>query len=531
VTTPPTSAALADFRVDGALGFWEIAAVRPDRVAVVAADGAETTFGELRARADAVAAGLIGLGLSAGDTVALVMANEPAFLTVQLATSQIGMYLTPVNRHLTALEIAYILDNSDAAVLVTAGVPVALVAEAADLAGLPPERRFAVGCAPGFRDFGELAGPAATGSSPASFSRRVGDTMLYSSGTTGRPKGVRRALRDMTPEQSLSRGLPLMRARYGMPPGPGTHLVVAPLYHAAPNGFALMALHLGQTLVLMDKWDAEQALALVQRYGVTSTHMVPTMFHRLLALPHSVRNSCDLSSLEYVVHAGAPCPVLDKQRMLEWWGPIIFEYYSSTEGGGTAVGPQDWLRHPGTVGRAWPDAEVRILDGAGDEVPAGTVGGVYFHNDTVFEYHKDPEKTAAARHGVFYTAGDLGHLDQDGWLFLSDRRGDLIISGGVNIYPAEVEEALLSHPAVADVGVIGLPDPEWGATVHAVVQPTEDAVAGDDLADEILRFCADRLARFKRPRTLEFRPVPRTLTGKLSRSALRRAVLGEGTDR
>lgn len=513
---------LAPFRVDGAIGFWDIAEVRPDMVAIVDADGGETSFGELKSWSNSIAALLIEIGLQPGDTVGLIMSNEPAFLAVQLATSQLGLYLTPPNWHLSASEIEYILSDSDARVVI-AGTEFADVAtEVADAVGLPADRRFASGAVPGFHNINDL--PTAGAVDPAR--RMNGQTMLYTSGTTGRPKGVRRPLSEVTPEQVLAVALPLTSQRFGWPAGPGSHLVVAPLYHAAPNGFTMMALHYGHTVVLMQKWTPEDCLRLTERYRITASHMVPTMFHRMLALPAETRSAYDLSSLNYVVHAAAPCPVHEKWAMLEWFGPVIYEYYAMTEGGGTSIRPEDWVKHPGTVGQPWDGVDIKVVGPDAQELPAGEVGLIYIRNDDGFAYYKDPQKTADARLGDYFTPGDMGYLDSDGWLFLADRRSDLIISGGVNIYPAEIEAALLEHPAVVDVGIIGLPDPNWGSVVHAAVEPDPALAADGTLADELMAFCREKLAAFKCPKTLEFRDLPRTPTGKLSRSALRREILG-----
>ncbi|MFJ9173808.1 AMP-binding protein [Streptomyces sp. NPDC102360] len=516
----------APFRIDSALGFWEIASVRPDRVAVVDPEGRETTFGELRRWSDALSHGLRSLGLTTGDTVALVMGNASAFLAVQLATSQLGLYITPINRHLTGPEIGYILGDSDAKVLIAGAEFAEVAGRAADIAGLPVDQRFTDDAVSGFRNLTELSEVAAGASVAAPAHRRFGGRMLYTSGTTGRPKGVRKPLPDAIPERVLAHQLPTVTRQNGWPPGDGAHLVVAPLYHAAPNSHAMHALHIGNTVVLMEKWLPELMLQLIPRYRITSTHMVPTMFHRLLALTEDVRAAYDLSSLNYVVHGAAPCPVHEKHAMLRWWGPIIWEYYASTEGGGTSVSPTEWLEHPGTVGRAWEGAAVKVLDDSGNEAQPGVVGTVYLLGGGGFEYFKDPQKTEAARRGDFFTPGDMGHLDQDGWLYLADRRSDLIISGGVNIYPAEIEAALLAHSAVADVGVVGLPDDDFGSRVHAVVQLADGAIASDALVQTLMEFSEDRLAKFKRPRSLEFRALPRTPTGKLSRIALRQELLG-----
>jgi long-chain acyl-CoA synthetase len=293
----------------------------------------------------------------------------------------------------------------------------------------------------------------------------------------------------------------------------------------------MAALHFGQTVVLMDKWDAETNLRLIEQHKVTAVHFVPTMFHRMLRLPDETRASYDLSSLRSVVHASAPCPPDVKRAMLDWLGPIVWEYYSSSEVGGTRVSPQEWLDRPGTVGRPFPDAQMRILDDDGNDVPTGTPGLVYFKLATQFEYKGDPGKTAAARHGEFVTVGDIGYVDDGGYLFLCDRAAETIISGGVNVYPAEIEAALLTHPAVAEAAVIGVPDPEWGESVKAVIQLNEGAAASPELEAELIEHCRSRLARFKAPRSVDFvETVPRNPSGKLLRRVLR-APYWEGHDR
>jgi long-chain acyl-CoA synthetase len=273
----------------------------------------------------------------------------------------------------------------------------------------------------------------------------------------------------------------------------------------------------------MERFDAEGALRLVERHRVTTTHMVPTQFHRLLLLPEEVRRRYDTSSLRHVLHAAAPCPVDVKRRMLEWWGPVIYEYYGATEGGGTLVGPEEWLARPGTVGRAWGGgAEVRILDDEGKELPPGEIGTVYLKVLQDFRYEGDPEKTRASRRGDFFTVGDVGYLDADGYLFLCDRKIDMIISGGVNVYPAEVEAALFAHPKVGDAAVFGIPDPEWGERVLAVIEPAPGVAPGPELAAELLDFCRSRLAHYKCPRSVEFSAaLPRDPNGKLYKRRLR----------
>jgi long-chain acyl-CoA synthetase len=273
----------------------------------------------------------------------------------------------------------------------------------------------------------------------------------------------------------------------------------------------------------MDKWTPEEALALIERYRITATHMVPTMFHRLLKLPEAERNRHDLSSLKSVIHAAAPCPVETKHKMMQWWGPVIYEYYAATEGGGAYVKPKDWLAHPGTVGKPFPGAVLKIIDEAGNELPAGDVGTIYMGSPIgEFEYYKDADKTEKARHGNLFTVGDVGYLDPDGWLFISDRKTDMIISGGVNIYPAEIEALLHQHPKVADVAVFGVPDEDWGESVKAVVEPLPGVPTGPELAEELTVYCRQNLASYKVPRSIDFREaLPRLPTGKLYKRLLR----------
>jgi long-chain acyl-CoA synthetase len=287
--------------------------------------------------------------------------------------------------------------------------------------------------------------------------------------------------------------------------------------------FAGSAIHTGHVLVMMDKWTPEQMLHLIDKYRVTNTHMVPTQFVRLLTLPEEVRARYDVSSLRHMIHAAAPCPPDVKRQMIEWWGPVIDEYYAASEGGGTYVLASEWLERPGTVGRAWPFSEIVILDDDGNELPAGQSGTVYMHMKTGnFEYYKDKDKTAKSRKGRFFTVGDIGYLDDDGWLFLSDRKTDMIISGGANIYPAEIESELIMHPKVADVAVFGIPHDDWGEEVKAVVEPVEGAEGGPELEAEILAWCRDRLAKYKTPRSIGFTDeMPRDPNGKLYKRKLR----------
>ncbi len=346
--------------------------------------------------------------------------------------------------------------------------------------------------------------------------------MTYTSGTTGRPKGVRRAVGQVAPEVAFGQQA-LFLSLFGIFPGSsGVHLVVAPLYHTAVINFASNHLHLGHTVVLMDKWTPEGMLQRIERYGVTNSHMVPTHFVRLLKLPDEVRKQYDVSTMSHAIHGAAPCPVEVKAAMLDWWGPCIYEYYAASEGGGTLATPQQWLERPGTVGNAWPISEIRILDESSQPCPADTPGTVWIRmGDHRFEYHKDPGKTEDAWLEGFFTVGDFGYLDEDGYLFLCDRKSDMIISGGVNIYPAEIEAVLIAHPKVIDVAVFGIPDEDWGEQVKAVVEPT-DGVAREGLVAELMAYCEERLARYKQPRSIDFiDEMPRDPNGKLYKRKLR----------
>jgi long-chain acyl-CoA synthetase len=513
------SAAPADL---ASVGVHVLAAAEPDRRAIITPNGEVVTYGQLAAQANRVARALQSLGLTAGDVVAAAIRNGREFVELVIATGQVGMYLVPINTWLAPPEKNYIVNDSGAKVLVADAEYATGIDAGALLA------RFIVdGAATGWRPYGEL-GSGESADLPER--RTVGALMGYTSGTTGRPKGVKRTLPPIDPEEGVRRSVVPAIAAYGMAPGEGVHLVCSPLYHAAPGGHAMTFLQAGHTLLIHRRFDAEQTLRAIEQHGVTSSHMVPTHFHRLLQLPPETRARHDVSSLRVLLHAGAPCPVEIKRQMIDWVGPIVWEYLGATEGMVSRVSPGEWLAKPGTVGRPATGVTVRILDDEGREQPAGEVGTIYFGQTgqaTVFEYHNDPEKTAANRVDGLVTVGDIGYLDGDGYLFLLDRRTDLIVSGGVNIYPAEIEQALILHPAVQDVAVIGVPDPEWGQSVLAVVQPVEGAAPGPDLAAELRAFGDHRLASFKRPRRIEFvSEFPRTESGKLQRRVLRDAHQG-----
>jgi len=503
-----------------ALGFWKIAAENPDHVALVDADGTQTRAGDLLASVNQLAHGLRALGLEQGDAVAVVLPNSREVFEVYLAAMQIGLYYTPINFHLTAPEIAYIVGDSGAKAIVCSSRFADSCVAAAEELGFTKEARFAVGDIDGFRAFEELKDGQPT---TLPDDRVAGQAMNYTSGTSGRPKGVRRAMNDIDPDTAAELFTMLLSLFGIQAHDNNVHLVPAPLYHTAALQFGSNSMHFGHTLSLMDKWTPEGTLTHIERDKVTTTHMVPTMFHRLLALPDDVKARYDVSSLRVVIHSAAPCPIDVKRRMLEWWGPVIYEYYAATEGGGTLVTPEQWVQKPGTVGTPWPISQVKVFDDDGNELPPGEIGTVYMAmGAATFEYHGDKEKTAESRRENFFTVGDAGYLDEEGWLFLADRKSDMIISGGVNIYPAEIESVLLTHPKVGDAAVFGIPDDDWGEQVKGVIEPIAGVDGGPDLAEEILAFCAGKLAKYKTPKTIDFvAELPRDPNGKLYKRKLR----------
>jgi long-chain acyl-CoA synthetase len=481
----------------------------PDRIAIASHAG-NRTFAELDGNANRLARALQARGLVPGDAVALLAGNRPEFVETWLACQRAGFRLTPVNWHLTADEVAYIVDDCEAKALVTTGD---LEVAAAACAGS--------GSTLVTGDAGEVFESFETAlevESPSALADPVpGTTMLYTSGTTGRPKGVYRNAQAAT-VTSLNLG------GYNEDGG-DVHLCTGPLYHAAPLAFSLaIPLMFGATVVLMEHWDAHETLRLIEERRITHTHMVPTMFHRLLSLPEEVRAGSDVSSLRYVLHGAAPCPVPVKRRIIEWFGPIVWEYYAATEGVGSFVDSATWLERPGTVGKPFVPGQVVIGDHDGNQLPAGVVGLVYIKSSeaTRFEYFRDAAETASAFRGDYFTLGDVGYIDDDGFLFLTDRSVNLIISGGVNIYPAEIDAVLIEHPAVADAAAIGVADEEWGEAVLAVVELQPGVEGLDALRVDLLEHCRARLAHFKCPREIAFvDALPRADNGKIYKRRLR----------
>jgi long-chain acyl-CoA synthetase len=506
------------------IGLWNIAAGAPDSLAVVEPDGGTVSFAELAARADQYGRGLQALGLRPGDCVAGMLPNSTEALALFFAAIQTGLYVVPVNWHLAAAEVAYILSDSGAAAFVAHERFAAVAAEAAALAGIKENARFAVGEVPGFTPLAALgADSIGAGSTGRPEPRTAGAPMVYTSGTSGRPKGVRRPLTGEDPDQPpLAAGW--FFGIFGLKPLDGNvHLCCSPLYHTAVLNFATISLQVGHPVILMDRFDPEELLKLVETHRVTHSHMVPTQFRRLLALPAETRDRYDVSSWRCAIHSAAPCPPDVKRQMLQWWGPVVTEYYAASEGGGTVITGAQWLERPGSVGLPWPGSQILILDENGSDVPAGQTGLVYMKMGTsTFDYYKDEAKTLASRARGMFTVGDIGYLDADGYLFICDRKSDMIISGGVNIYPAEIESALAAHPAVADVAVFGIPHEDWGEEIKAVIQPAPGAEPGPALTVELLAFLDGRLARFKLPRTIDYVPeLPRDPNGKLYKRRLR----------
>jgi acyl-CoA synthetase (AMP-forming)/AMP-acid ligase II len=498
-------------------GTW--AQERPDHPAIImAASGQATSYGQLDAQSNRLARLMRARGLVAGDHIALFLHNDPRFLEVTWAAQRSGLYWTPVGSHLTADEAAYVVNDCGARVIVTS----------AQQAGVAHELRERC---PGVQTF-LMLDQAAVGfelydAAIAEFAgtrlpdEQEGMHMTYSSGTTGRPKGILRPLPNApagTPDWLLH----LLTRLYDFGPD-SVYLSPAPLYHSAPCRFSMTVQRLGGTVVIMDKFDPVGMLEVIERYRITHVQVVPTMFVRVLKLDESTRRRYDHSSLRAVIHAAAPCPIEVKRALIDWWGPIIQEYYAASEGNGyCAVNSEEWLTHPGSVGRCLL-GEAHVLDDDGRELPTGQDGTIWFANSPAFAYHNDPHKTAESHNDRGWsTVCDIGHIDGEGYVYLTDRKTYMIVSGGVNIYPQEIENLLVEHPKVMDAAVFGVPNPEFGEEVKAVVQPVDIADVGPHFEAELIDYCRQHLAGYKCPRSVEFKQrLPRLENGKLYKSVLR----------
>jgi long-chain acyl-CoA synthetase len=495
------------------------AAATPDKAAVIVAEtGAITTYAELNAASNRAAHFFRAKGLLADDTVAFFLDNTPDYFSLAWGAQRSGLRFVCISSKLTADEVDYILTDSGAQLIVASG---SLAGTA--LALTAAIERYAInGTITGFADW-----PSAVATMPTTpiADETAGQGMLYSSGTTGRPKGI---IRDSLPDPAIDAVTPLAMLAAGFfgLSSDTIYLSTAPLYHAAPLGWTMTVHQLGGTVVLMNKFDAEAVLANIERYACNAGQFVPTHFVRMLKLPGDIRARYDVSSMQVAIHAAAPCPVPVKQAMIDWWGPVLDEYYAGTEANGfTAIKAAQWLARPGSVGTSIGEAKLHICDEDGNDVPTGTEGLVFFEGPRSFHYHNDYEKTAESRNKFGWsTLGDVGRMDDDGYLYLTDRKSFMIISGGVNIYPQEIENLLVTHPKVTDVAVIGAPHDEMGEMVVAVVQPADMAEAGDDLAAELTAFCRASLSGIKTPRRIDFlAELPRHDTGKLYKRLLRDA--------
>lgn len=499
----------------GMLIAWH-AAQDPERPAIISEAG-DRTYAELNARANSLVRALRGAGLGSGDAVALLCSNRPEFAEVVVACQRGGFRLTPINWHLKGSEIGYIVDNCEAKAFIADRRFLNSAVEAASMSPLAEVRLSVGGEIPGFVSYDAVVEAEAGHDidNPV-----LGTQMMYTSGTTGHPKGVFR--REAPPVTPLNAKL-AETAKFR--PGDDMALVTGPLYHAAPLALNMnFPLNAGVGCVLMDKWDAEETLRLVEEYGITHTHVVPTMLHRMLSLAPEVRGKYDYSTLRWILHGAAPCPAHVKEGAIEWFGPVVFEYYAATEGGGIFVDSHEWLEKRGTVGKPLPGVVMKIVGDEGAEVGANEIGTIYFQAPAQgrFEYFKAPEKTEGAYRGDYFTMGDMGYLDEHGFLFLTGRSAEVIISGGVNIYPVEIDEEILKHPAVYDVAAVGVPNEEWGEEVKAVVQLKEGVAPSDALKAEILAFAAERLPGYKRPRSVDFTDdLPRMPSGKIVRRSVR----------
>jgi len=494
--------------------------IRGDAPAVIMADSGErVSYRELDKRSKRVGQLLRADGMQPGDHVAVMLENHPRYFEVFWGATRAGLYTTPINYHLKADAVGYIVEDCGATAVFTSLAMKDVAAELAPYFGNVRVRLMMDGAIEGYDSYEDTI--AKHPAEPLD-DEVEGTFMFYSSGTTGRPKGIKPAL-DLQPFGAGGGALiMLIQHMYGFSPDT-VYLCPAPLYHAAPLGWSTTAQRLGSTVVVMEKFGPRRCLELIEEHRVTHAQFVPTHFVRMLKLSEEERKAHDLSSLQMVVHAAAPCPVDVKRQMIEWWGPIINEYYAGSEGNGfCALNSEQWLAHPGSVGMPMMGT-IHILDDDGRELPTGEAGQIWFESPLRFEYHNDPEKTASAYNDKGWSSlGDIGYLDEEGFLYLTDRASHMIISGGVNIYPQEVENELTMHPAVSDVAVIGVPNPDPGEEVKAVVIPADPNAAGDELAQELISYCRSKLAHYKCPVSVDFvEELPRLPTGKLLKRQLR----------
>ena len=504
------------------------ATASPDKVAHVMADSAEqVTYRELDERSNQLAQLMRAAGLRPGDHIAALLENNVRYPEVYWAAIRSGLYVTTVNRYLTAEEAAYIVEDCGAKVLVSSAAMGEVAVHVARQVADCPVRLMVDGVAEDFEPYEDAL--AAQPAEPLA-DEPMGETMLYSSGTTGRPKGIKRPLSGR--HASEGAGISSLLGPLFQMDADTVYLSPAPMYHSAPLGFSMGVQVLGGTVVIMERFDPEAALAAIEAHRVTHSQWVPTMFSRMLKLPEEARTRHDLSSHRVAIHAAAPCPVGVKEQMIRWWGPILFEYYGGTEVNGlTYITAEEWLAHRGSVGKPVLGT-IHICDESGAELPTGEPGLVYFElPKRPFEYHGDPEKTRKAEHPEHsnWTAlGDVGYVDDEGYLYLTDRATFMIISGGVNIYPQEIEDVLILHPGVADVAVIGVPNEEFGEEVKAVVQVADPSAAGPELAERLLAYAREHLAAYKVPRSIDFEDeLPRLPTGKLYKRLLRDRYWGK----
>jgi long-chain acyl-CoA synthetase len=491
-----------------------------DRLAyVMAASGQEISYGELEDNSNQIAQLFRSLDVNRGDVIAICLENHPMFFQICWAASRAGLFFTAISYRLQADEVEYIVNDCGAKVLITSHY----LKETFD--GFKNKLTNDPICymLDGVTE-GALSLEAAISEQPAAEidDQSYGQSLLYSSGTTGRPKGVKKPMVEI-PWGEPDPVFEARKDRYGFD-ADSVYLSPAPLYHAAPLGFTMNILRYGGTCIVMEQYDSEQALSLIEQFSVTHSQWVPTMFVRMLKLPEDLRSKYDLSSHRVAIHAAAPCPISVKEQMIDWWGPIINEYYAGTEGNGsTTITSQEWLGHKGSVGTAAGECKIHIIDDEGQEVPIGESGGVYFEGGGQFEYLHDEEKTSDSLSGEGWsTLGDIGYLDKEGYLYLTDRKSFMIISGGVNIYPQEAENALITHPAVMDVAVFGVPNAEFGEEVKAVVQPVDMGDAGSALEAELISYARSKMSHIKCPKTIDFMAqLPRHPTGKLYKRLLK----------